>query len=404
MFIHRHIVSLIFVVGLMIPGICQAKYKDLICEMPFDDFLNKMKHKALKKGIPLKTVTNVLLNTKHLPEVIRLDRDQKAFRMSFTHFSDRSVNEYRLMHGKKKIQKHHTLFDIIWKKYGIPPEVIVSFWAMETDYGLVQGDFHTLSALATLANDCRRSELFQLQYLDAMQLVGDKILDAEKSYGAWAGEVGQIQMLPSDIIAFGVDGDGDGKIKLGKSAQDTILTAAELIVSKGWKPRQRWFEEVSLSEEFPWREAGLGRSRSIKEWMKLGVKPLHFNFLETELNTITSLILPQGRKGPKFLAYPNFNIFMRWNDSFMYSTTTAYLANRLRGNPKFVSRAPDDILNFYQMVELQEILYELGHEVGKVDGILGARTRQSVRIVQMNLGLPADSWPTLELLELLRSI
>ncbi len=404
MFIHRHIVSFLFILGLTVPCVSQAAENSLSCGMPFDDFLIEMKGKALKRGIPLKTVTDVLFHTEILPEVIKLDRDQKAFRMSFTRFSDRSVSDYRLIHGKKKLKRHRALFDIIWNKYGIPPEVILSFWAMETDYGVVQGNFHTLSSLATLANDCRRSDLFQLQYLDAMQLVQDKILDAEKSVGAWAGEFGQIQMLPSDIIAFGVDGDGDGKVQLDRSTHDTILTAARLIVSKGWKPQQRWFEEVSLSEGFPWYEAGLGRSRSLKEWMKLGLKPRNFSALDSDLDAITSLILPQGRKGPKFLAYPNFNIFMQWNDSFMYSTTAAYLANRLKGDLEFASDDPKDILNFDEMVDLQEILYGFGYDVGKIDGILGAKTRQSVRLVQMNLGLPADSWPTIQLLEALRSI
>ncbi len=191
-------------------GICHSDENKTGCGMPFSFFLDNMREKAIKSGISSKTVSNVILNTKYLEEVIKLDINQIAFRSSFTDFSNRSVNEYRLLHGRKKVQKYESLFNEIWRNYGIPPEVIVSFWAMETDYGLVQGDFHTLSALATLANDCRRSELFQLQYLDAMQLVADKILDAEKSFGAWAGEVGQIQMLPSDIITFGVDGDGDG--------------------------------------------------------------------------------------------------------------------------------------------------------------------------------------------------
>ena len=374
------------------------------CGMPFTVFLDEMQKKAIKGGISLKTISKVILNTEYLAEVIKLDRNQKAFRSSFTDFSDRSVNQYRLLHGKKKIQKYKSLFNTIWTNYGIPPEVIVSFWAMETDYGEVQGNFHTLSALGTLANDCRRSELFQEQYFSAMKLVENKILDPENSFGAWAGEFGQIQMLPSDIIVFGTDGDGDGNIRLGKSPQDVILTAAKLIASKGWTPRQPWMLEVSLKKQFPWREAGLGRSRPIKDWIKLGVKPREISISDFDSEIEATLILPQGRKGPKFLIYPNFKIFMKWNNSFLYSTTAAYLANRLKGDSKFVSQNPEDILSFDQMTELQEILQKMGYEVGKVDGILGAKTRQAVRIVQIYLGFPGDSWPTIELLELLKSI
>ena len=388
----------------MITGFSRANQQDLLCKVPFSDFLLTMKDLALSQGISLETVASALSHTKYLASVIKLDRNQKAFRVSFKDFSDKAVNKYRLLNGKKNIKKNQILFNKVWKKYGIPPEVIVSFWAMETDYGVVQGNFHTLSALGTLANDCRRSEFFQSQYLAAIKLVENKTLDAEKSVGAWAGEFGQIQMMPLDIISFGTDGDGDGKVQLDKSPHDTILTAAELIASKGWAPRQPWFEEVTLMKGFPWHEAGLGRARSIWEWSKLGVTPRNGNFSDIDSELKTTLILPQGRKGPKFLAYPNFNIFMQWNDSFMYSTTAAYLANRLRGESRYRSRDPDDILSFGQMVKLQEILEALGYDVGKVDGILGAKTRQSVRKIQLKLGFAADSWPTDELLDLLESI
>ena len=361
-----------------------------------------MQDQAISQGISTNTISSSILNTKYLEEVIVLDRNQRAFQLSFVDFSTRSVNPYRLLNGKKNIQKYHDLFESIWIKYGIPPEVLVSFWAMETDFGEVQGRFHTLSALGTLANDCRRSEFFQLQYLAAMKLVENKILNAETSIGAWAGEYGQIQMLPSEIIDFGTDGDGDGKIRLSKSPADTILTAAKLIVNKGWKPRKPWFEEVVLSTEFPWQEAGLGRSRSIAEWINLGVKPRNNAFFGSDYDEEATLILPQGRNGPKFLAYQNFNIFMKWNNSFMYSTTAAYLANRLKGDSQYLQNDPEEILSPDQMVELQEILSKLGYDVGKIDGILGAKTRQSVRKIQISLGFPADSWPTIELLKYLK--
>ena len=211
-----------------------------------------------------------------------------------------------------------------------------------------------------------------------------------------------------DVLAKGGSssggGDGDGKIQLSKSPADTILTAAKLIVNKGWKPRKPWFEEVVLSTEFPWQEAGLGRSRSIAEWINLGVKPRNNAFFGSDYDEEATLILPQGRNGPKFLAYQNFNIFMKWNNSFMYSTTAAYLANRLKGDSQYLQNDPEEILSLDQMVELQEILSKLGYDVGKIDGILGAKTRQSVRKIQISLGFPADSWPTIELLNYLKVI
>ena len=371
------------------------------CGGSFDTFLEKITVQALDMGLSSKVISNSVFNTKYLKEVVRLDKNQKNFRLSFSEFTNQSVNEYRLVFGKKNIELHKKLFDKIKSNYGIPAEVITAFWAMETDYGAVLGDFHTLSALGTLAHDCRRSDLFQSQYLAAIRLVENKILSAEESLGAWAGEFGQIQMLPLDILIFGSDGDSNGKIELVKSSKDTIATAAKLIQSKGWQADQPWIEEVIVTKEFPWRETGLGRPRTVLEWKKLGVR-LRNSKVPQRINDLkANLILPQGRKGPKFFAFPNFRIFMEWNNSFMYSTTAAYLANRLKGDPEYITENPADILKVEEMIILQKLLRRLGYQVGRIDGILGANTRQSVRKVQMSLGLPADSWPTIELLQML---
>ena len=371
------------------------------CGGSFDTFLEKITEQALDMGLSSKVISNSVFNTKYLKEVVRLDKNQKNFRLSFSEFTNRSVNEYRLVFGKKNIELHKKLFDKIKSNYGIPAEVITAFWAMETDYGAVLGDFHTLSALGTLAHDCRRSDLFQLQYLAAIRLVENKILSAEESLGAWAGEFGQIQMLPLDILIFGSDGDSNGKIELVKSSKDTIATAAKLIQSKGWQADQPWIEEVVVTKEFPWSESGLGRPRTVMEWKKLGVR-LRNSKVPKRINDLkANLILPQGRNGPKFFAFPNFRIFMEWNNSFMYSTTAAYLANRLKGDPEYITENPADILKVEEMIILQKLLRRLGYQVGRIDGILGANTRQSVRKVQISLGLPADSWPTIKLLQML---
>ena len=371
------------------------------CGGPFETFLEKITEQALDMGLSSKIISNSVLNTKYLKEVVRLDKNQKSFRLSFSEFTNRSVNEYRLVFGKKNIELHKKLFDKIKNKYGIPAEVITALWAMETDYGAVLGKFHTLSALGTLAHDCRRSALFQSQYLAAIRLVENKILSAEESLGAWAGEFGQIQMLPLDVLIFGSDGDSNGKIELVKSSKDAIATAAKLIQSKGWHADQPWMEEVVVTKEFPWSESGLGRPRTVTEWKKLGVRLRNSKVPQRIDDLKANLILPQGRKGPKFFAFPNFRIFMEWNNSFMYSTTAAYLANRLKGDPEYITENPAEILKVEEMIILQKLLRRLGYQVGRIDGILGANTRQSVRKVQMSLGLPADSWPTIKLLQML---
>ena len=366
------------------------------CGGDFNTFLRNIGKVAINQGIDKNDVFLVLKNTQRSKKVLSFDRKQSTFRLSFTDFSKKAINSYRLKNGKKNIEKYRDLFLVAKSKYGIPSEVITAFWAMETDFGAVQGNFHTISALATLAHDCRRPEMFQQEYIAAIHLFSNGVIDL-KTTGAWAGEVGQVQMLPSDILRFGSDGNKDGIIDLKKSPEDSIFTAAALISELGWKPNQPWIEEVIINDiNFPWQEAGFGRNRTVFSWKKLGIISRNKKFMASD-DTMATLLLPQGLKGPKFLAYPNYDIYLKWNDSFIYTVTAAHLASRLGGQKKFLSSKPEKILSVEEMLKLQKILQSMGYDVGKVDGILGRKTRQSVRSIQMKLGFPADSWPTADL-------
>ncbi len=368
------------------------------CGGDFQKYLDRAKNHAQRKGVSEKVIAEVLKFTKFNKKIIEMDRRQKSFKMSFMDFSGRAINKYRLVNGRKNIIKHSNLFQKVNTLFGVPSEVITGFWAMETDFGAVQGGFHTLSSLATLGFDCRRPELFQPEFIAAIQLVERGDIDAEKTTGAWAGEIGQVQMLPKDILEFGHDGDGDGKILLKESEEDAIMTAANLIGHMGWVKSEPWLKEVFLPEGFPWHLAGFGRSRYLSEWKKLGVKFRGGDPIENYDRPVT-LLLPQGRYGPAFLAFRNFEIYLKWNDSFIYTVTAAQLANRLQGKKQFKHKNPKGILKFDSMILLQNLLQKRGYDVGKIDGILGAKTRQSVRKLQLHYGMPADSWPNLELLE-----
>ena len=368
------------------------------CGGNFQNFLNSAKTHAQKKGVSEKAISEALKFTKFNKKIIEMDRRQISFKMSFMDFSGRAINKYRLVNGKKNIKKYSNTFKQAAKLFGVPPEVITGFWAMETDFGAVQGEFHTLSSLATLGFDCRRPELFQPEFIAAIQLVERGDIDAEKTTGAWAGEIGQVQMLPKDIFEFGIDANGDGKVLLKESAEDAIMTAANLIGHMGWVESEPWLDEVSLKENFAWQLAGFGRSRSLREWKKLGLTLRYEDFLGKYEREAT-LLLPQGRYGPAFLAFGNFEIYLKWNDSFIYTVTAAHLAKRLQGQKKYKHKNPEGILKIDSMILLQNLLQKQGYDVGKIDGILGAKTRQSVRKLQLHYGLPADSWPNLALLE-----
>jgi lytic murein transglycosylase len=272
----------------------------------------------------------------------------------------------------------------------------LAFWAFETDYGAVQGDFNTVNALLTLSHDCRRPDLFRPQVFAAIELFENGDIDPARTTGAWAGEIGMVQMLPRDIIENGVDGDGDGHVYLKTSAPDALMSGGKMLSSLGWRPNEPWLQEVVMPAEFPWAETGLTTKRPVSEWARMGVRPRGGEFASTRLPA--SIILPQGRGGPAFVAYPNFDVYFEWNQSFVYVLTAAYFAARLDGAPVFDAGNPSPPLTEAQMKSLQTKLAARGHDVGKVDGILGAGTRAAVRAEQMRLGLPADAWPTTALL------
>ena len=324
------------------------------------------------------------------------DRAQGVFTQTFIEFSNRMISAYRLKQGAANMKKYADIFARADQQFGVQAPVITAFWALETDFGAVQGDFHTLSALVTLSHDCRRPQLFRQQLVPLLELIDRGVLPADVT-GAWAGEIGQTQILPSDYLTHGVDGDGDGKVDLRKSVPDVIMTTANKVLSRGWKRDQPWIEEVRVPEDMPWEQTGRTNKLPLSQWAAWGVTnpdgtPLIDNGLKA------GLALPMGRKGPAFLAYDNFDVYLEWNQSFTYALTAANLAARLAGAPPLDPRNPEQGLNNEQMKALQTKLEARGYDVGTVDGILGTNTREAIRKEQMRLGLPVDGWPTPELL------
>ncbi len=329
-------------------------------------------------------------------KVLARDRSQAVFSQTFTEFSGRMISAYRLKQGAQNLKKYADVFARAEEQFGVPGPVIAAFWALETDFGAVQGDFGSLNALLTLSHDCRRPELFRPQVVPLLTLIDRGELPADVK-GAWAGEVGQTQMLPSDILKLGQDGDGDGQIDVRNDAPDVIMTTAAKIQSRGWRRGEPWIEEVRVPDALPWDQTGRTNKLPLAKWAEWGVtyrdgSPLPGNDLAA------GLVLPQGHRGPAFLAYANYDVYLEWNQSAVYTLTAANLAARLAGAPAFDPRDPQPGLDLAAMKELQTKLEARGYHVGGVDGILGTATREAVRQEQIRLGMVVDGWPTQELL------
>jgi len=365
------------------------------CGGSFSGFVNGLKQEAVARNHAPASVDAFFPNVRQDQRTLSRDRAQGIFTIGFVEFARRVISQNRMDVGRRNAERYAAVFNEAERRFGIPRGVLLAFWALETDFGAFQGDFNTLNSLVTLSHDCRRPELFRPQIFAALELFEQGNFDPVNTTGAWAGEIGMVQMLPEDILTKGIDGDGDGRVDLKNSAADALLSGANMLAGLGWRRGEPWLQEVSIPGNLDWSETGLQSGKSGADWARLGVRPRSG---EIRRDLAASLILPQGRNGPAFLAYPNFKVYFEWNQSFVYVTSAAYFATRLMGAPVFNAGNPPAVMGDSQMKSLQRKLAERGHDVGKIDGILGAGTRAAVRAEQIRLGLPADAWPTAELL------
>ena len=390
-----------FFVTAAIVGLCGEVRAECANRGDFSDWLEAFKAEAVGKGISAATVEKALGNIRFDSNVIAKDRAQNVFSQDFLQFAGRMADGYRLPQGKKKLSQLASTFSRIESEFGVPGPVVVSFWGLETDFGANIGDSETLRSLATLAYDCRRPELFREQLTAALKVIDRGDLTPDQMRGPWAGELGQLQFLPTHYFDYGVDFDGDGRRDLLRSSPDALASAANYMRHLGWKAGEPWLKEVRVPAEMPWDQADLAIEHPHSKWAEWGVTAADGSALSGA--TKASLLLPMGRNGPAFLAYPNFRVYLEWNQSLVYSTTAAYYATRLAGAGKVGNgRGDTDSLSFAEVKQLQGILTQRGYDVGGIDGFVGEKTRAAVKDMQQKLGLAMDSYPTGELLRRLR--
>jgi lytic murein transglycosylase len=368
----------------------------------FDKWLADFKRETVEQGLSPRT----LARTQHLlvldQKVIGIDRGQRVFSQPFLEFSNRMAGGGRAPRAQELIKKHAALFQKVEAQYGVPAAPIAAFWALESGFGADIGKYEVLRSLATLAYDCRRSERFRKELHAALKIIERGDLTADNMVGSWAGELGQTQFLPSHYFDYGVDFDGNGKVDLLRSVPDVLATTAHYMQKIGWRRGEPWMQEVRVPERMDWAQASLDIEHPHAQWAKWGVtlvngKPLAENAPNA------SLLLPMGRLGPAFLVYPNFRVFTEWNHSIIYSTTAAYLATRIAGAPVLrKGNGEPETFSMEQVRELQTLLVKAGYEVGGIDGRLGAASRKAVQQAQIKFKLPADGYPTEELIRRLR--
>lgn len=264
----RSILFISFIVGFAVPTSAQTCGH---AAAGFPAWLETFKFSATDSGLSIETIDAAFASVRYDPDIVARDRSQKPLQYSFEKFVSQSAPPEIISLGRRKMKTHQTLLAGIESRYGVPGEIVVAIWGLESGFGRTLGHHSVFQALATLAYDCRRSKLFVAELLSALKLVDRGDISLSDMKGGWAGEIGQVQFLASNYLRYAVDFDGDGKADLTRSVPDALASTANFLRRNGWRTQVGW-------------SPGL----------------------------------------------PNFKVLQRWNQSPLYQRTIAYLASKLR--------------------------------------------------------------------------
>ncbi|MFG6176615.1 lytic murein transglycosylase [Halomonas sp. THAF12] len=340
----------------------------------------------------------------YLPRVIELDRRQPEFVRPIWEYLDGAISANRVSAGQARLAEHRQAARRAAERFGVPAEVLVAIWGIESSYGGYQGDFSTLDALATLAFDGRRRDFARGELLAALRILEAGDVPAERMVGSWAGAMGHPQFLPSSYLAHAVDGDGDGRRDIWGSVPDVLASIAGYLDEAGWRSSEPWGTEVVLPADFDYSLTEPTIRRTSGEWAAVGVHPRGGGALPP-LND-AAVIAPAGARGPAFLVGHNFRVILRYNNATSYALAVAVLSDAIAGRPTIRGDWPrtEPGLRRTEVRELQRRLNALGFDVGEPDGIPGPNTRRGLRGFQRELGVIPDGFATRALLEQLREV
>lgn len=353
---------------------------------------------AIRKGFDSDFINQILPQLTYLPRVITSDTKQNEFLLTFWGYVNRVITDNRIITGKEMMKKHQFLLKKTSEKYGIQPEILIAFWGLETNYGTYKGKTDTLSALATLAYDKRRSAFFTKELLALLGVIEK----GEQTHftGSWAGAFGNFQFMPTTYVAYAVDADGDNQKDIINSLPDAFESAANYLSKMGWIKNQTWGTEVRITKRLNWNKINKSKRLSVQTWKNMGVLPANGKEWRSDYLTYQAhLVLPSGIDGPAFLVYPNYDLIMRWNNSTLYALSVGLLADKIKYNYAPIYKKPQQIsISRKDIKTIQYLLKKQGFYSDSIDGVLGKRTRQSIRAYQKSIGWDEDGYPSKKLL------
>lgn len=339
------------------------------------------------------------------PTVLQLLDHQPEFTKPVWDYLAVLVDDERIADARAAYAQWQDTLQQISRQYGVPPHVVVAVWGVESNFGQNLGGRPLVQSLATLSCFGRRQGYFRGELAAALRILQEGHITPEQLTGSWAGAFGQTQFMPSTFFESAVDFDGDGRRDIVASVPDALASTAKFLKNAGWRPGQDWGMEVRLPSGFNTSGASRKDKRPMAAWRSAGLTRADGSPLP-DAPSPAGLLVP-ARGGPAFLVGRNFDAIYRYNASENYALAIALLADMIASPQReqaIVTPWPTDDpgLSRAENRELQILLLKRGHDIGSVDGIIGAQTRNAVREEQRQLGMDPDGRAGQKLLRALR--
>lgn len=363
-----------------------------------------LKPRALEQNIPARVFARSVEAIDFLPDVLDRQTSQTEFTRPIWEYLDIVASDSRIRQGRRMLRAHRDLLNRVENQFGVEPAVVCAIWGVETGFGTVRGAVPTLSALATLAFGGRRAGYFEAELIAAMRVIQSRNCKPADLVGSWAGALGHGQFMPSAMITYGVDFDGDGRENLcADDPTDALASIANYLTQHGWIKGQPWGLEVQLPPGFDMARTGRDQPLPSPEWAALGVTGANGGPVPDY--GPGAILLPAGIKGAALLVLRNFEALTRYNRAEAYAIGVGHLSDRLLGARAFSAGWPTDTppLPQSQVSEVQDRLTQAGFDTQGVDGLRGPNTARAVRAWQAANGLAPDGYLTEEMLERLRA-
>lgn len=349
---------------------------------------------------------NVAINWK-LPDLVAPgEKPKKKKKQSQAEFSSPGpyFDEKRLSmlanSGRAQADAHARLLRRIEKTYGVPGEIVLAIWGRETGYGKAKITSSEMDVLATMAFMGDRRDLFRKELLAALIMV-EQGIDPARMKGSWAGAMGQPQFMPSSYLKYAVDFDGDGDKDIWNSVPDALGSIANYMVQKGWQRGRSWGYEVRIPAKISCAQEGPDLAQPLRAWASLGIARISGkDFPSGELKSDSMMLVPAGRHGPEFIVTPNFYVIKEYNNSDLYALFIGNLADRIAYGSGAFDANWGKVGHMYRsdVQHMQKRLNKMGHDVGKIDGLPGYKTRRSIGRWQEKNGMRPTCYPEEDML------